>query len=220
MKRKILSRGSYRFLKILKSYDFQGCGWSCPGQDTLAKDLRVSGRQIKRYVAELTQKGYISVSPRPNASNKYTFLQNVPTGGTQNVPPDVPPDVPTIHLILKTPNAKGPTASQSRESSMSEMPYYYTTSEDQKLWRMAQHWIAANNPDLSAVTGDKARPIMYALEAAGGRSLPENADLPAISWPPEATPKPEIRKDTIPRKPMHVADLGLEALRAQIGGPK
>jgi hypothetical protein len=67
---------------------------------------------------------------------------------------------------------------------MSDMPTMYANDPiAQKLWRMAQRWIAINNPDLSEVTGDKARPIMYALEAAGVLDLPEDGPLPLITWP-------------------------------------
>jgi DNA-binding transcriptional ArsR family regulator len=77
-----------------------------------------------------------------------------------------------------------------RRNPMSQMPEMYAHDPiAQKLWRMAQRWIALNNPDLTEVTGDKSRPIMYALEGAGALDLPEDGPLPMITWPQlEAAP--------------------------------
>ena len=204
-----LSRGAHRALKFIKSYDFQKRGWSCPRQETLAKDLCVDQRTVKRYVAELVAKRYLSATRRPNSSSIYRFGlrsgQNVPTKGTQNVPADVPADVPTIQLFLKQTNAPPsdqPRTPKTRIAHM-EMPDYYTTPNDRKLWSMAARWIQLNNPDLSAIGGDKAAPIMHALEMAGALQLAEDAPLPMIAWPAlQALPiivpparKPPTRED-------------------------
>jgi hypothetical protein len=85
----------------------------------------------------------------------------------------------------------------------------------QKLWKMARRCIAENNYDVSAISGDHCRPVMYALEAAGALNLPEDAPLPAITWPPEAT---HAKTATVPRKPMGIAESDLENLRRHIGG--
>jgi hypothetical protein len=108
-----------------------------------------------------------------------------------------------------------PPPNPPRKDPMSEMPDYYRGDlAAEKLWRAAQRWIALNNPDLSAVSGDRARPIMYALEAAGYLDMPEDGPLPAIAWPPEAI----SQKSNIPaRKPMGIASADIEALRRQIG---
>ncbi len=185
IKRPILSRGAYRCLKHLKTYDFQKRGWACPSVATLMADMDRGERQIKRYVAELTRKCYLEVSRRPNASNKYTFLVNVTTDVTQNVPADVPADVTTIQLFLKHVNQDAPRAPKTqKEFAFMEMPYYYTDLQDRKLWRMAARWIAQNNPNLAAYSMDRAAPIMELLELAGARDLAEHAPLPAITWPP------------------------------------
>lgn len=86
---------------------------------------------------------------------------------------------------------------------MSQIPAMYENDPAaQKLWKMAQRWIALNDPDLSAVTGDKARPIMYALEAAGALDRPEDAPLPMITWPPlEAQPLLNLA-ESVERKPV------------------
>lgn len=189
-----LSRGAYRLLKAIKSYDFRSRGWSCPGQDTLAKDLKVGERTIKRYVAELRAKNYLAVNRRPNSSSLYRFGvrsgQNVPTEGTENVPAGVPAGVPTIQLFLTgsnsspVPTRKPPAKETSR---MAQMPEYYKTSKDQKLWRMAQRWIHENKPDLAGYL-DHAAPIMSLLEAAGALDLAEADPLPTIPWPPAKRP--------------------------------
>lgn len=223
MKRAPLSRGAYRCLKAVKSYDFQKRGWSCPSHNTLSKDLSVSTRQIKRYIAELTKKSYVFPRRRPNSSSLYHFgygkPQNVPTVGTENVPAGVPADVPTIQLVLKHHNGtpatltKKPPAKEHR--TIMEMPTYYTNATDQKLWRMAARWIIQNNPDLGAYTADRCAPIMEQLERAGAANLPEDAPLPAISWPPADLPK--IAQPS--RKPAASADLLRLAasVKSQIG---
>jgi len=191
MKREPLSRGAYKCLKAIKSYDFMRRGWSCPAHDTLAKDLSVSERQIKRYVSELTRKSYLFPKRRPNASSLYYFGcakgQNVPTVGTENVPADVPADVPTIQLFLMPPKglARKPPA---KEYTTMTMPSYYVTLKEQKLWRMAARWIAERNPDLSMYTADRCAPIMELLDKAGAADLAEDAPLPEIAWPPADLP--------------------------------
>lgn len=76
---------------------------------------------------------------------------------------------------------------------MSVMPEYYTTFEDQKLWRMAQRWIHEHKPDLAGYH-DRAAPIMQLLEAAGAAKLPETGPLPEIAWPPKIKPTPDSHK--------------------------
>lgn len=225
MKRAPLSRGAYRCLKAIKAYDFQRRGWSCPGHDTLAKDLCVSERQIKRYVAELTRKSYLFPKRRPNSSSLYYFGcekgQNVPTKGTQNVPTDVPADVPTIQLFLMPPKGlprkqttTTPNPYQELTRSM-KIPAYLRTPEEQKLFRMAQRWIRENKPPL--ITPLDIGPIMTALERAGASSLSEDGTLPAIGWPPEANPLVKLA-EAVERKPMRslTAD-DYEFLKRKIG---
>jgi DNA-binding transcriptional MocR family regulator len=199
----ILSRGAHRCLKFIKSYDFQRRGWSCPSQTTLAKDLGVDLRTVKRYVAELTRKSYLLARRRPNSSSVYSFGvrkgQNVPAKVTQNVPADVPADVPTIQLFLMQPNGPAQTAQKpTQEFAFMDMPAYYTTEDDRKLWRMAARWIVQNNPDLGAYSFDRAAPIMELLEAAGAANLPENGPLPAIVWPPADLPARARHPDAKP----------------------
>jgi DNA-binding transcriptional MocR family regulator len=186
-----LSRGAYRLLKSIKAYDFQRRGWSCPGQDTLAKDLRVSERQIQRYLAELSRKSYLRIRRRPNSSSLYYFSsgkrQNVGTDPTKNVGTDVVADVGTIHLLLKHVNTT-PRKPPAKEFTTMTMPEYYLTLKEQKLWRMAARWIAENNPDLGMYTADRCAPIMELLDKAGAAELPEDGPLPAITWPPAHQP--------------------------------
>jgi hypothetical protein len=222
VKREPLSRGAYRCLKAIKAYDFQRRGWSCPGHDTLAKDLCVSERQIKRYVAELTRKSYVFPKRRPNSSSLYYFGcekgQNVPTKGTENVPTGVPADVPTIQLFLMPPNdlRKKPPAT---ELTTMQMPDYYRTPDEQKLWRMAQRWIAENKPPL--ITALDIGPIMTQLERAGALTLPEDGPLPRITWPAlEAAPLLKLAQAVEPkpeRKPMGLAQADIEFLRRKTG---
>lgn len=100
--------------------------------------------------------------------------------------------------------------------SMPEM--YASDAAAQKLWRMAQRWIAANSPDLTAVSGDKARPIMYALESVGALDLPEDGPLPMISWPAlEEIPLVKL-SEAVERKPVRsVTEADYEYLKRKIG---
>jgi hypothetical protein len=103
---------------------------------------------------------------------------------------------------------------------MPEMPTMYEHDPvAQKLWRMAQRWIAMNNPDLSSLSGDKARPIMYALEKAGALNLPEDGPLPMITWPAlEATPLVKLA-EAVERKPIQsLTAEQYEFLRRKIDG--
>lgn len=207
MKREPLSRGAYRCLKAIKAYDFMKRGWSCPGHDTLAKDLRVSERQIKRYVAELTRKSYVFPKRRPNSSSLYYFGcekgQNVPTKGTQNVPTGVPADVPTIQLFLMPPKGL-PQNTPRKETAVPEPPDYLKTPTELKLWRMTHRWISENKPPL--ITALDYGTIMTRLERAGALDLPEDGPLPMITWPAlEATPLlklAEVVSEETPRKPV------------------
>jgi hypothetical protein len=210
VKREPLSRGAYKCLKYIKSYDFQRRGWSCPSHETLGKDLSVSTRQIKRYVAELTRKSYVFPQRRPNSSSLYYFGsgkgQNVPTKGTENVPTDVPTDVPTIQLFImppkglpRKPPAKDPNPYLELIRRMI-MPAFLTTPNEQKLWRGAQRWIAENKPPF--ITALDIGPLMKRLEDAGYLNLPEDGPLPRITWPAlEATPLVKLTQ-AVERKPV------------------
>ncbi len=191
MKREPLSRGAYKCLKAIKSYDFQKRGWSCPNQNTLAKDLRVTERQIQRYIAELTRKSYVFPQRRPNSSSLYYFnggkAQNVGTDPTRNVGTAVVADVGTIQLILKQHNTT-PRKPPAKEFTTMQMPSYYLTLKDQKLWRMAARWISVHNPDLAMYTSDRCAPIMELLDRAGAADLAEDGPLPEIAWPPADLP--------------------------------
>lgn len=82
-----------------------------------------------------------------------------------------------------------------------QMPDYYKTPGEQKLWRMAQRWISVNNPNLTGYS-DLCSPIMYALEAAGALNLPEDGPLPMITWPAlEETPLIKLA-EAVERKPV------------------
>lgn len=126
------------------------------------------------------------------------------------------------------PKLASPATSDPRSNKM-QMPYFYTTVDDQKLWRMAQRWIAINDPDLSGVPGDKATPIMHALEAAGALKLPEDGPLPMITWAPlEAVPlvraarhvktAAPVNTELPTRKPMGIAESDLAALSRKVSG--
>ena len=99
-----------------------------------------------------------------------------------------------------------------------QMPEYYRTAEEQKLWRMAARWISENNPDLSLYTADRCAPIMELLDRAGALDLPKDGPLPAIAWPPEATPLQKLA-EPVERKPVQsLTAEQYEFLRRKIEG--
>lgn len=234
-----LSRGEQQVLAFLLRkaaiYGPENC-W--PKRWSIAKDLGVKSRTATRRIASLVAFGAIKRIGRGPASTKYRILWNQELLKEQ-IGSAFPRDVSAFgsalsnsrkvkQIRLVKPEKAAPIGSASpsicpptppRTTDM-QMPDYYRTSEDQKLWRMAARWIAQNNPDLS-VYPDRCAPIMTLLEAAGALSLPEDAELPAINWPPEATPKP-VRQEIqpTPRKPMGIAESDLEALRQKIEGQK
>lgn len=193
-----ISKGAYRLLKQLKQYDFQKKGWACPRQKTLADDLKVTTRQIQRYVAELEKANVVYARRRPNSSCAYHFVrpmrQNVGTVPTGNVAADVAADVGTFSIILKAlPNAESsappiPSAnlakvadnispeSKPKGPRVMQRPAYYQTPEEIKLWNFAQRWMCAN-PGVT-VSGNDIGRLMRALEDAGALQID---DIPTLT---------------------------------------
>ncbi len=99
-----------------------------------------------------------------------------------------------------------------------QMPEYYRTASEQKLWRMAARWISENDPDLTGYP-DRCAPIMYALEKAGALDLPEDGPLPMITWPAfEAAPLVKLA-EAVERKPVRsLTAEQYEFLRQKIEG--
>jgi hypothetical protein len=166
-------------------------------------------RSVSRIMTNLTAFGIIERIERGPESNRYRMLLNSEQlteiigaafrkdGAAFGAACQKALKVKEITLVKPRKSRAFGAASPSlcpptpqRRNLMAEMPSMYENDPAaQKLWRMAQRWIALNNPDLTEVSGDKARPIMYALEAAGALDLPEDGPLPMITWPAlEATP--------------------------------
>lgn len=91
-----LSRGAQRCLQILQYYS-RGKGYCWPAQSTLAEKLGVTVRQVKRYIRELKESGYVTSNQRPNTSCMYNLQIKISLPGakmslpnSRNVPSDVP----------------------------------------------------------------------------------------------------------------------------------
>jgi hypothetical protein len=172
-------------------------------QITLAQDIGVTERTVKRYIAELVSQRRITVDRRPTTSNIYHFgakgPQNVPTVGTQNVPTDVPTDVPTFITILKehsniSSNLISEPPPPQQEKLMSQDPYLpwrlERSAEERKLLRFARRWCDRHAPD--AIWPLDGWIIAQQLYDAGILRLPEDAAW--SEWPeieglkPKATP--------------------------------
>lgn len=219
-----LTRTERRLYLSMKRFCF-GKDHTIASQETLADDLKVSVPTVKRATAGLVKKGWISTERRGNSTVKKTILGdpsrrarkpgityqmqfNLIPRAEKSDPPDDPPDDPPIYNSLEASpgsQTKKPLLLKTRpaKETMATMPEMYANDPAaQKLWRMAQRWIALNSPDLTAVPGDKATPIMYALEAAGALNLPEDGPLPMITWPGlEEIPLVKLA-EAVERKPM------------------
>lgn len=207
-----LSAGEQRLLALLLRYAGHYGPESCwPKRFTIAKELKVSQRQVTRWTSSLVAFGAIERIDRGQASNKYRILWNSELLKNQLVPiyhrhvsafvsiRENAAKVKQMRLLKSIPAGTRVSAAPFHLSPPTphrghhpmQMPDYYRTAAEQKLWRMAARWISENNPDLSLYTADRCAPIMELLDRAGASELPEDGPLPAITWPPADLPTME-----------------------------
>ena len=61
------------FTQLLLKHHNNEKGRCNPSEPTLARDLKISERNIQRFIKELKERGWLSVQRRHNKSNQYRF---------------------------------------------------------------------------------------------------------------------------------------------------
>lgn len=227
-----LSRGAFRLLGALKVYA-RGKRECFPAQKTLAARLKVSSRTVRRWLAELEAAGLVSWRRRAHTSAVYTVNPNVHSNKRNNtvgilrlemkmstqtandVRSGVRSGVRSIPYITET-TLNPPVFPHSQEVfHMPTMPFFYTRTDEQRLYRLAWRWAHENRTRMTALD---VGVVMTQLEAAGALERAETASLPEIAWRPKAPlpNSPKLSDTQTPRKPAAIAQLDLTEIRRKI----
>jgi len=204
-----LTRTERRVYLRLKHFCF-GKSYTIARQKTIAADLKLSVPTVKRAMAGLREKGWISTQRRGNSTSKKQILGDpsrrpnkqrvlsqirinlIPQGG-KNDPSGDPSGDPSIHISMEPPagaNQKTPPLLETKptarliEGSMGMPSYYRGDKTAERLWKLAQRWIVATG---TPITGPlDVTVIMHRLEEAGALKLPDGEPLPQITIGNEA----------------------------------
>jgi hypothetical protein len=185
-----MSRGALRCLALLQSYAAKS-GRAFPFQKTLAAQLEVDVRTVKRYVHELCAAGELKVRRRQHSSAEYEFQKG------QNVPSNVPSGVPSGRRFL----------SEKRMSTVSI------------VWPKDKNRIPEPNREATAIL-DWAKANGYQVETGGDllRVMDAmEAETPRMPPGKEETYRPAVYTDIADVQGDNGSDLHLEPLMRAAG---